>query len=173
MINNQSKSNSLNRNSANANNQPFEFKTRVEVSLPFNQKTVVRVRPDISLDELFNVVCKEACLDREHYELLITNNNPNANKSTLSSQDEFSSYNTKEIALVLKNGANVHMHPVKNQSNILFDTISWFKVDHINFVIHVSFYYFTSNGIFEYKKNISLEFKLILLRILSAFPQFN
>jgi hypothetical protein len=118
MISSQSKSNSLNRNSTN-NNQPFEFKTRVEVSLPFNQKTVVRVRPDISLDELFNVVCKEACLDRDHYELVITNYNPNAVAKTSnvsSKDDEFSSYNTKEIELVLKKGAHVQTHPVKSSS---------------------------------------------------------
>lgn len=107
------KSVTLNRNNSGKNNtngssqqqQPFEFKTRIEVNLPFNQKTVVRVRPDISLSDLFVIICKEACLDRELYELRIFKNNDVKSGSSgkpESMSDSYSSYNAKEVTLILK-----------------------------------------------------------------------
>ncbi len=78
-------------------NTPFELTNRIEVNLPFNQKTVVRVKPDILLVDLFNLVCKEACLDKEKYELVIND------KSMVDlMQSSFAKYNTREITLVHK-----------------------------------------------------------------------
>ena len=130
----QQKTASLNRNAnyiggvceipTNSGATPFEFRTRVEVSLPFNQKTVVRVRPDISLDELFNVVCKEACLDRDRYELVITNHNPNASRTKLSTKDAFSSYNTKEITLVIKSSEGFGNGPITTTTTYISNNTS-------------------------------------------------
>lgn len=81
----------------NYQSTPFELTNRVEVNLPFNQKTAVRVKLDITLDELLTAICKEAAnLDRSRYDLVINGARPN------SMQDILSTYNTKEVTLVLK-----------------------------------------------------------------------
>jgi hypothetical protein len=92
----------------NNSHQPFELTNRVEVNLPFNQKTAVRVKLDISLDELLTLICKEANnLERTRYELVINGARPS------SMQDSFSTYNTKEVTLVLKHSETAY---VKNLS---------------------------------------------------------
>lgn len=97
-----------NHNHHNNSHQPFELTNRVEVNLPFNQKTAVRVKLDISLDELLTLICKEANnLERTRYELVINGARPS------SMQDSFSTYNTKEVTLVLKHSETTY---VKNLS---------------------------------------------------------
>jgi hypothetical protein len=78
--------------------QPFELTIRIEVNLPFNQKTIVRVRPDIKLEDLFQTICKEANLDKNRYDLLVLNN---CIRST-AFDDPLSAYDTKEVTLALK-----------------------------------------------------------------------
>lgn len=76
--------------------------------MPFNQRTAVRVRLDISLDELLGVICKEAAvIDKSRYELVVNGARPN------SMLDPLSAYNTKEVTLVLKHSETGY---VKNTS---------------------------------------------------------
>lgn len=84
---------------------PFELTTRVQANLPFNQKTAVRVKTDILLDDLFDLICKEAALDRSRYDLVIIpdqNDSQNGQK-TVRMQDSLANYSTREVTLVLKN----------------------------------------------------------------------
>ncbi|RNA09408.1 msx2-interacting -like isoform X1 [Brachionus plicatilis] len=76
---------------------PFELTIRVGVNLPFNQKTAVRVKPDISLYELLEIVCKEASLDPSRYDLVI-----NSKICQASLQQKLNSFDTNEVTLVLK-----------------------------------------------------------------------
>jgi hypothetical protein len=128
---NNSKKNSLKNNNNNTSNistsnlaihesskatlpfeKPFELTIRVDVSLPFNQRTVVRVKPDISLEDLFSIICKDAALDKTHYDLLILdscgdndiNDDGSERKKRLhiSMNDSFESYQTKQVTLCLK-----------------------------------------------------------------------
>jgi hypothetical protein len=78
--------------------QPFELTIRIEVNLPFNQKTIVRVRPDIKLEDLFHTICKEANLDKNRYDLLVLNNRI----CSAAFEDSLSAYDTKEVTLALK-----------------------------------------------------------------------
>ena len=76
--------------------QPFELTTCVQVNLPFNQKTIVRAKREIKLNDLFDLICKEANLEQNKYDLIISN------CTNLSMQDSFAMFNTKEVSLVLK-----------------------------------------------------------------------
>jgi hypothetical protein len=97
---------STNRNQTNltttltATKHPFELTICVQVNLPFNQKTIVRVKPDIKLNDLFDLICAEAKLERIKYNFLILN------KNNLNMDETFDSFNTKEVCLVLKNNNN-------------------------------------------------------------------
>ncbi len=77
--------------------QPFELTVCVQVNLPFNQKTVVRVKREILLSDLFALICREANLDKEKYEFYI----PNL-QEPYTMQDSFASFDTKEVCLALK-----------------------------------------------------------------------
>ena len=79
---------------------PFELTICVQVNLPFNQKTVVRVKHEILLIDLFRHVCRESNLDQEKYDLYI----PNENRQ-YSLEDSFANFNTKQVSLVLKKNA--------------------------------------------------------------------
>lgn len=89
--------------SNNYSSTPFELTNRVQVNLPFNQKTAVRVRLDISLDDLLAAICKEAALERARYDLVINGSRPN------SMLDSLSTYNTKEVTLVLKHSETAYV----------------------------------------------------------------
>ena len=89
--------------SNNYSSTPFELTNRVQVNLPFNQKTAVRVRLDISLDDLLSAICKEAALERARYDLVINGSRPN------SMLDSLSTYNTKEVTLVLKHSETAYV----------------------------------------------------------------
>lgn len=78
---------------------PFELTICVQVNLPFNQKTVVRIKQEISLGDLFAHVCRESNLDQEKYDLYIPNENEN---EPYTMQDSFARFNTKEVSLMLK-----------------------------------------------------------------------
>ncbi len=101
---NQNKSNTINlvRSASNIKNQsgnslqPFELTIRVQVNLPFNQMTTVRVKPDILLDELFDKICKEANLQSQKYILTI----PNINVDELLMKYPLSHFDTKEVNLI-------------------------------------------------------------------------
>lgn len=82
---------------------PFELTIRVGVNLPFNQKTAVRVKPDISLGDLFATICKEAGLDPYRYDLVI-----NSTIVQASMQQKLNSFDTNEVTLVLKNYDKSH-----------------------------------------------------------------
>lgn len=77
---------------------PFELTIRLGVNLPFNQKTAVRVKPDISLKDLLETICKEANLDPSRYDLVL-----NSKTIQASAQQKFSSFNTNEVTLAPKN----------------------------------------------------------------------
>jgi len=77
--------------------QPFELTICVQVNLPFNQKTVVRVKREILLEDLFSLICREANLDKQKYEFYI----PNLQES-YTMQDSFACFDTKEVCLALK-----------------------------------------------------------------------
>ena len=75
---------------------PFELTICVQVNLPFNQKTAVRVKPEIILEDLLVVACKEANLDKSKYELVV----PSV-QTAYTMQDCLSKFDTKEVNLVL------------------------------------------------------------------------
>jgi hypothetical protein len=72
----------------------------VQVNLPFNQKTTVRARPEIKLNDLFEMICREANLERKKYDLAVLN------EISLPMESIFASYNTKEVSLILKSQQN-------------------------------------------------------------------
>jgi len=123
---------STNRNQTNltttltATKHPFELTICVQVNLPFNQKTIVRVKPDIKLNDLFDLICAEAKLERIKYNFLILN------KNNLNMDETFDSFNTKEVCLVLKNNNN-------NNETASSKTLS--KFDCL-LLLFVSFYFF-------------------------------
>jgi len=122
---------STNRNQTNltttltATKHPFELTICVQVNLPFNQKTIVRVKPDIKLNDLFDLICAEAKLERIKYNFLILN------KNNLNMDETFDSFNTKEVCLVLKNNNNNETASSKTLSK--FDCL---------LLLFVSFYFF-------------------------------
>lgn len=77
--------------------QPFELTVCVQVNLPFNQKTIVRVKREILLEDLFRLICREQNLDKDKYEFYI----PNLQES-YTMQESFANFDTKEVCLVLK-----------------------------------------------------------------------
>ena len=91
-------SSNLNMNKNQVIQQPFEVTTRVEVNLPFNQKTAVRVKPEITIQDLFELICKEASLDNKKYELLISTKIG----TNLCMNAPFYLYETKEVTLAFK-----------------------------------------------------------------------
>jgi hypothetical protein len=92
----------LNTLNLQPNSKPFELTTRVEVNLPFNQKTVVRINPHISLEELMNVICKEALLDKSKYSLIIQTTT-NDQIIDYNMKESFSIYKTNQVSLKLNN----------------------------------------------------------------------
>ena len=108
-----------------ATKHPFELTICVQVNLPFNQKTIVRVKPDIKLNDLFDLICAEAKLEKIKYNFLILNKN-NSNMD-----ETFDSFNTKEVCLVLKNNNNNETASSKTLSK--FDCL---------LLLFVSFYFF-------------------------------
>ena len=104
--------------------QPFELTIRVDVILPHNQRTVVRVKPDISLDDLLSVITQERSLDKRQYELLLHENieNSNSEKRIIpleSMKDSLQKYRTKEVTLLPK-GLNPSVDTAKILSKVLF-----------------------------------------------------
>ncbi|CAF0844999.1 unnamed protein product [Brachionus calyciflorus] len=91
--------NTFNNKSSTLSKTPFELTIRVSVNLPFNQKTAVRVKPDIFLGDLFECICKEAGLDQNRYDLVI---NSQIIQTTLH-QETLDLFKTNEVSLVLKN----------------------------------------------------------------------
>lgn len=83
--------------STTANVQPFELTVCIQVNLPFNQKTVVRVRREILLDDLFTLICREANLEKDKYEFYI----PNMHEE-YTMHESFANFDTKEVCLALK-----------------------------------------------------------------------
>ena len=69
----------------------------MQVNLPFNQKTAVRVKPEIILEDLLAAACKEANLDKYKYELVV----PSVQQAAYTMQDCLSKFDTKEVNLVL------------------------------------------------------------------------
>jgi hypothetical protein len=139
-INNNNNNNnyiSTNRNQNNltatttvtATKHPFELTICVQVNLPFNQKTIVRVKPDIKLNDLFDLICAEAKLERIKYNFLILN------KNNLNMDETFDSFNTKEVCLVLKNNNN------NNNNNETASSKTLSKFDCL-LLLFVSFYFF-------------------------------
>ena len=129
--NNKSNTISSDRTSDNkqqsSSQQPFELTIRVDVILPHNQRTVVRVKPDISLDDLLCVITQERSLDKNLYDLLLHENSENNNNniqsekriiSIESMRDPLQKYKTKEVTLVLK-GFKPSVDTAKNLSKLL------------------------------------------------------
>ena len=85
---------------------PFELTICVQVNLPFNQKTAVRVKKEMSLSDLFVVICREANLHAENFELRVGGVEPTSMEASL---DQL---NTKQVDLVLKkpevNKSDIH-----------------------------------------------------------------
>ena len=109
--------------SATNSQQPFELTIRVDVTLPFNQRNVVRVKPDISLEDLLSVIAQESSLDKSRYDLLVYRVDDNTGEKRLaqtSMNDAFQKYNTKEVTLALKGSS---AHAGKTQSKILECTL--------------------------------------------------
>ncbi len=105
-----SQSNYLNTNNNISNYvTPFELTIRVEVNLPFNQKTTVRVRPDIELNDLFEVICREGSLQREKYLLTL----PNYDLDEIDMNKTLSFYDTKEVNLIFSKDNNNHLYVQK------------------------------------------------------------
>lgn len=77
--------------------QPFELTICVQVNLPFNQKTIVRVKKEILLEDLFTLICREAKLEKNKYEFYI----PNI-QEPYTMQESFANFDTKEVCLILK-----------------------------------------------------------------------
>jgi hypothetical protein len=111
----QSYQNYLNTNNNISNYvTPFELTIRVEVNLPFNQKTTVRVRPDIELNDLFEVICREGSLQRDKYVLTL----PNYELDEIDMNNPLSFYDTKEVNLMfnkhqMNNNTNNHLYVQK------------------------------------------------------------
>ena len=81
--------------------QPFELTIRVQVNLPFNQKTTVRVKPSIALGELFAAVCAESHLDSAKYMMMVVANGVSVVvRHDRLSTEPFDSFDTKEVTLV-------------------------------------------------------------------------
>lgn len=82
---------------------PFELTIRVGINLPFNQKTAVRVKPDINLNDLLETICKEANLEPNRYDLVI-----NSKIVQASAQQKFNLFNTNEVTLTSKSYENTY-----------------------------------------------------------------
>ena len=93
---------------------PFELTIRVEVNLPFNQKTTVRVRPDIELNDLFEVICREASLQKEKYLLTL----PNYELDEIDMNNSLSFYDTKEVNLIFNKNNNLNNNSNNNNQHL-------------------------------------------------------
>lgn len=82
---------------SNVPQKPFELTVCVQVNLPFNQKTIVRVKREILLEDLFSLICREQNLEKDKYEFYI----PNLQEA-YTMQESFANFDTKEVCLVLK-----------------------------------------------------------------------
>jgi hypothetical protein len=103
--------------------QPFELTVCVQVNLPFNQKTIVRVKREILLEDLFRLICREQNLDRDKYEFYI----PNVQES-YTMQESFANFDSKEVCLVLKK----HLKQCTSTSGILYERKLGFVLINVN-----------------------------------------
>ncbi|GBN12703.1 hypothetical protein AVEN_211534-1 [Araneus ventricosus] len=84
------------RRLSKATHRPFEPTFRVQVHLPRNQLTVVRVSPRVKISELRSMVCQEKGLDLNRYQLV----RPNDLGQPLTGDMTLAEYGSTEITLL-------------------------------------------------------------------------
>lgn len=94
-------------------NRPFEPTFRVQVHLPRNQLTVLRVSPRIKISELKGMVCREKGLDTTRYQLV----RPSAPTQPLSGDMTLADYGSTEITLL--SNSSIESHICNSTSHIL------------------------------------------------------
>ena len=80
--------------------QPFELTVRVQVNLPHNQKTAVRVKQDVLLQELFDIICQEVKLDKSKYGLIVPADD--GRPVNVSLKDPLTKLEKREVSLIFQ-----------------------------------------------------------------------
>ncbi|XP_055925235.1 protein cordon-bleu-like isoform X2 [Argiope bruennichi] len=93
------------RRISKATNRPFEPTFRVQVHLPRNQLTVVRVSPRVKISELRSMVCQEKGLDLNRYQLV----RPNDLGQPLTGDMTLAEYGSTEITLLSNSCIESHI----------------------------------------------------------------
>uniref|UniRef100_A0A2L2YCA0 WH2 domain-containing protein n=1 Tax=Parasteatoda tepidariorum TaxID=114398 RepID=A0A2L2YCA0_PARTP len=94
-------------------NRPFEPTFRVQVHLPRNQLTVVRVSPRVKISELRNMVCQEKGLETNRYQLV----RPSDPAQALSGDLTLAEYGSTEITLL--SNASIESNICNSTSHIM------------------------------------------------------
>lgn len=126
----------------------FDVTIRVQVDLPHNQKTAVRVSPNIKLKQLYQFICKENSLNESDYRLKLKNfelNNDDFHTKLLSD------FNTNQVELVFIN-SSYNSSPLSIKNGIKGSSLSIY--DDINSIASHK----TSKSIFSiFKKRAKLQ----------------
>lgn len=94
----------LNSNNSHEKKPLFEITIRVQVNLPHNQITAVRVKPNIKLNDLLKVICDENALDITKYKLNVNTCNSDVdNRDANYMNNTLAYYNTNEVTLIYAN----------------------------------------------------------------------
>ena len=80
----------------------FEITIRVQVNLPHNQITALRVKPNIKLSDLIRIICDENLLDVSKYKLIVNSGNFDMNENNYMN-NTLSKYDANEVTLVYVN----------------------------------------------------------------------
>ena len=102
----------------------FEITIRVQVNLPHNQITALRVKPNVKLSDLIRIICDENLLDVTKYRLVVNSPNFDINENNYMN-NTLAKYDANEITLVYANNRNKNEdYKIKSKSIALFLSIS-------------------------------------------------
>jgi hypothetical protein len=98
----------------------FDVTIRVQVDLPQNQKTAIRVSPNVQLKQLYQLICEENLLNESDYKLKLKNFELNENDLKTKSLKDF---NTNQVELVFT-GSSYNSSPSSIKNGIRGSSLS-------------------------------------------------
>ena len=106
-----------NNNSIINTNDPkkpsFEITIRVQVNLPHNQITALRVKPNVKLSDLIRIICDENLLDVTKFKLIVNSQNFDINENNYMN-NTLAKYDANEVTLVYVNNRNKQQNEIKS-----------------------------------------------------------
>lgn len=96
----------------------FEITIRVQVNLPHNQITALRVKPNVKLSDLIRIICDENLLDVTKYKLIVNSQNFDINENNYMN-NTLAKYDANEVSLFYVNNRHKQQnedYKIKNNS---------------------------------------------------------